>query len=177
MITYTPSTPLSREHLGQISVGKKYVLPIPVEQLTMDDKVYLVSEYHDPVNIVDENFQRHPTRRPQEAEAEAEGVKMKVTCYSDLVSDGERGYPCPLCRSYYASKQSLVKHLKNQKACRSRQELNALLTGSSKSVLSDAIQDQEASQQQNVHIQQNESIHVNQNRFKINLKIHDLLHS
>lgn len=211
-LNYIPSTMLSREQFGQISISKKYTIPIPVENLTLSDRIYLVTEYHDPINVVPENFRSRPVRIPQiENEDKREivdeqdtgeyslSLSQNATCYNDLVSDGINGYQCPLCKSYYASKQSLVKHLKNQKVCRERQELNAILstgnkvgrshgiqslssgdiqamTGSSGTHPSIILQNQQAVQQQNVHIQQNQSINVNQNSFNFDFKINDFMH-
>lgn len=47
--------------------------------------------------------------------------------HKNLVGDQVNGFSCPLCQSRYTTRQNLVKHIRQQKTCQVRQELNNIL--------------------------------------------------
>jgi hypothetical protein len=53
---YVPEKMYSRDEFNNISLTKKYTLPIPLEELRLNDKIRLIKEFHDPMNIVPEEF-------------------------------------------------------------------------------------------------------------------------
>jgi hypothetical protein len=165
---------VSYETAKLLTLSKKYYFHININELMRNDLLFIINHYCYEENHIYDNYYQsimnniNSNKKEEIKEEEENDEKEEDDEFKKMYYNKEKNkYVCDKCNSEYISKQNMLKHLNNKKACKYKQNINQVIN-ESKNYSELILQKKKKEEEElNSHIVQN----INQNIKNINQNI------
>ncbi len=171
----------SFEEAYNISMCKRYTFSFNIDQLNKKDFAFIVYNYTNIYNKINENF----TNSELIIQNNKEIINNEEEIDNETIKNKQK-FICPNCNKEYSSKQNLVKHSQNKSLCEYNQKYNKILNQSieNNNQLENIKNDDSLNNSGNIfnniqninnNIQNNNNNNNNNNTSNLHIKVNDFM--
>jgi hypothetical protein len=164
------------ENAKDLTLNKKFNLKLNISKLEKNDKLFIINNYNDKYNVIDENFKhiknnKEPNNKKynndkndedendKENDSDKDENKISSNKYQEFDKEyynkEKNRFICNKCYVEYTRRFNLIKHHKNKKACEYKQYVNKMIQENKELALIKKEKEEEERNKYKEHIIQN----------------------